>query len=163
MKIYMASSWKNVNAVRVWAEFLRDKGHEVDDFTDDSRGRFVFYYKDLPDNEHLNAITLLQYEQAQRAFKEDKSHIDWAEVLFLLLPCGRSAHLEAGYAIGSGKQLIVFQERFPEGEFDVMYGFADLITDNVDEVVDYLRQLDAEGKMSFKDKIRYMNHAITGD
>lgn len=138
MRIYIASSWKNVHTVRIWAEFFREKGHEVDDFTDDSGGRFVFYFKDLPDNENLNAINLLQHESAQKAFNEDKGYIEWSDVVFLLLPSGKSSHMEAGYAKGLGKKLIIFQESFPTGEFDVMYGFADLITSDVDEVVQFL-------------------------
>jgi hypothetical protein len=138
MRIYMASSWKNIDGVRMWAHLLRKFGHTVDDFTDESNGRYVFYFKDLPDYENLNAITLLKRKQAQKAFAEDKSYIEWADVVFLLLPCGRSAHLEAGYAKGLGKKLIVFQEEFPTGEFDVMYGFADLITSKYAEVFRFL-------------------------
>ena len=42
----------------------------------------------------------------------------------MIHPCGKSAHLEAGYAKGSGKLLYMWGS-FPKGEFDVMYGFAD--------------------------------------
>lgn len=41
----------------------------------------------------------------------------------MILPCGRSAHLEGGYAVGKGKALYILGH-FPKGEFDVMYGFA---------------------------------------
>lgn len=140
MKIYMASSWKNADEVQEIANYLRQKGHEVDDFTDDSRGRYVFFFKDLPDYENLNAITLLEHEPAKRAFVEDRSFIEWADVILLLLPCGRSAHLEAGYAKGLGKKLIIYQPSFQKGEFDVMYGFADLITDDFNSVMDFLKK-----------------------
>ncbi len=142
MKIYMASSWKMIDKVRELAQLLRDNGHEVDDFTDSSRGRYVFFFKDLPGYEDLNAITLLDHEPAVKAFVEDKKYIDWSEVVFLLLPSGKSAHLEAGYAVGSGKKLIIFQESYPFGEFDVMYGFADLITSDMKEALKFLSAID---------------------
>ena len=42
----------------------------------------------------------------------------------MVLPSGKNAHLEAGYAKGIGKKLFVYGD-FTSGEFDVMYGFAD--------------------------------------
>lgn len=139
VRIYLASSWKNVAEVRQLAARLRDAGHAVDDFTDDSRGRFVFHYSELGNPAELDAISFLQHNQARRAFLEDKKMIDWADAVVLLLPAGRSAHLEAGYAKGTGKQLVIYQpEGFPAGEFDVMYGFADLLTTSFDDMVEFL-------------------------
>ena len=138
-KIYIASSWKNVSQVRELASYLRNEGFEVDDFTDDTRGRFVFHYDELANLQELDAISFLQNDPARRAFIEDKKMIDWADAVILLLPAGRSAHLEAGYAKGSGKRLIIYQPgRFPPGEFDVMYGFADLITTSLSDVITFL-------------------------
>jgi len=134
-KIYLASSWKNESAVKEMAAYLRGKGFEVDDFTDDSRGRYVFRAADLPGIEKLDARSLLQHEPARRAYEQDKQMLDWADVVVLMLPAGRSAHLEAGYAKGTGKRLLIFHPVFPPGEYDVMYGFADLITDDPQELV----------------------------
>ena len=128
MKIYIASSWKNVAAVRKAAKILRYRHrHSVDDFTDPSHGRFVFSYTEIDNYQHMDGIKFLKQPKAQRAFQEDKKWIDWADVVLLMLPSGRSAHLEAGYAAGRGKKLIIYGD-FPAGEFDVMYGFADLCT-----------------------------------
>jgi hypothetical protein len=86
----------------------------------------------------MDAIKFLEDERSQRAFVEDKKWLDWADVCILILPSGKSSHLEAGYAKGQGKQLIIYQRHFPEGEFDVMYGFADLITSDSSAVVRFL-------------------------
>lgn len=139
MKIYLASSWKNVAQVKELAGYLSSKGFEVDNFTDDSKGRFVFHWSEIGDIYELDAINFLQDERAQRAFEEDKKWIDWADAVVLLLPAGRSAHLEAGYAKGTGKLLIIVGD-FPKGEFDVMYGFADLLTRDIREAAWYLGQ-----------------------
>lgn len=137
-KIYVASSWKNEKDVKGMAAFLRTEGFDVDDFTDDTRGRFVFHYSELGPIEEHDAISFLKHDKAQRAFLEDKKMIDWADAVVMLLPAGKSSHLEAGYAKGSGKKLIIYQTEFPKGEFDVMYGFADLVTTDIYEVADYL-------------------------
>lgn len=149
MRLYVASSWKNANDVQAIAEFLREKGHEVDCFVDESTGRFVFHWSELGNINELDAINFLQDKSSQKAFKEDKKWIDWSEGVLLYLPAGKSAHLEAGYAVGKGKFLIIYQEKFPKGEFDVMYGFADLITDDFNSVLAYLENKDS-GKRADK-------------
>lgn len=145
MNIYLASSWKNGQVITNLAKLLRAQGFQVDAFTDGSTGRHVFHYKDLADAEQLNAMTALENEQVQKAFEEDRKWLDGSDVVVLALPSGKSAHLEAGYAVGKGKKLIILQlDYFPEGEFDVMYGFADLVTEFYDEVVDRLRLIRQE-------------------
>ena len=127
MKLYIASSWKNENAVRTLAEVLRAKGHEVDAFCDKSTGRYVFHWSEFVEREddlkEYDAKSFMDDPRVQRAFLEDKNWIDWAEGVVLLVPSGRSAHLEAGYAVGHGKPLWIYGA-LPKGEFDVMYGFA---------------------------------------
>jgi hypothetical protein len=41
------------------------------------------------------------------AYRNDRDAIDACDVVVLLNPCGSSAHLEAGYASGRGKPVIV--------------------------------------------------------
>lgn len=138
-KIYIASSWKNAHEVRAIASKLREIGFQVDDFTDDSKGRYVFHYSEIGQVQELDAIKFLEDKRSQKAFREDKKWIDWADYLLLYLPAGKSSHLEAGYAKGRGKKLIIYQHTYPKGEFDVMYGFADLITDNFQQIVLFLK------------------------
>jgi len=124
MKIYLASSWKNEQIIVPLADMLREKGHEVDCFCDPSCGRFVFSFREIGNAEELNAINMLETKQAQKAFQEDKKWIEWCDMLIMVLPCGNSAHLEAGYAKGIGKEVLIVGS-FPNGQWDVMYGFAD--------------------------------------
>ena len=112
------------------AHILRTDGHEVDPIWDGSSERYVFNWGQITDiKEDLSccdAISFLDDPRTQRAFKEDKEWIDWADALLMLLPCGNSSHLEAGYASGSGKLLYIFGD-FQKGSFDVMYGFANAL------------------------------------
>ena len=128
MRIYIATSWKMAPTAKAVAQWLRQDGHEVDCFCDPSSGRYVFHWTEFVDKEedlkNYDAISFLDDERTQRAFKEDKRYIDWCDVVVMIHPCGKSAHLEAGYAKGSGKGLYMWGS-FPAGEFDVMYGFAD--------------------------------------
>ena len=123
MKIYIASSWKNAGECLDLASLFQAWGHKVDCFCDDSGDRYVFHFSEIGDPKSLNAIRFLGDHRTQKAFKEDKKWLDWADAVVMVLPCGRSAHLEAGYKVGRGGGLFILGE-FPAGEFDVMYGFA---------------------------------------
>jgi len=113
------------------AELLRSNGHLVDAFCEEG-SRVSFNWDNLLDEmaqegvniEKLDAMDMMEHWRVQVAFQEDKKYLDWSDILIMLMPCGRSAHLEAGYAVGSGKKLYIIGG-FEKGEFDVMYGFAD--------------------------------------
>jgi hypothetical protein len=149
VKLYVASSWKNEHMCRILAGVLRDYGHEVDCFCDPASGRFVFRWPELVSNlsnpadlQKYNAQSFLADERTQRAFAEDKKWLDWCDGVVLVLPSGRSAHLEAGYAVGRGKPVWAWG-KIPDGEFDVMYGFfAGLYNGN--ELSKCLRDIAAE-------------------
>lgn len=138
MKIYLASSWKNEEIVKLWAELLRRYHHEVDAFCDNSNDRYIFHFSEIGETWDLDAINFMIDERSQKAFQEDKKWLNWCDCCLLILPAGKSSHLEAGYAKGQDKQLIIYQDEFPKGEFDVMYGFADLITDSRSAVIEFL-------------------------
>jgi hypothetical protein len=151
MKIYIATSWKMENYAKRMATLLRARGHEVDCFCDPSSGRYVFHWTEFVDQEedlkNYDAISFLDDPRTQRAFKEDKGWIDWCDAVVMIHPCGKSAHLEAGYAKGSGKKLYMWGS-FPEGEFDVMYGFADGLfrQNDIDELFLCLENTSTSGK-----------------
>lgn len=142
MRIYIASSWKNAKMVLDIAYYLRGKGHQVDAFVDSYNGRYVFHWKEIfTDKNKFNARSFLRYKQAKKAFQEDKKWLDWCEVCVLLLPAGNSAHLEAGYIKGQKKKLIIYRPTgFPKGEFDVMYGLGDLMTERIESILKFLKE-----------------------
>jgi len=130
MRLYIASSWRNESRVLALAQLLRSKGHEVDCFCDTSTGRYVFSaVKELPDGGRLTAPEFLFQPEAQHAYYEDKKWLDWCDGVVLILPSGKSAHLEGGYAKGQGKGLWILAPEggWVVGEWDVMYGLADFL------------------------------------
>lgn len=152
MKLYIASSWKLEPLLIQFARALKDKRHQVDCFCDPSTGRYVFHWseffptaKTASDLERLRVTTdaksFIGDHRVQRAFQEDKSWLDWTEGLVLVVPSGRSAHLEAGYAVGQGKPVWIWGQ-FPKGEFDVMYGFAHGLyrTEELEELLQAIRR-----------------------
>ena len=108
MKIYVASSWRNTYQPDMVSR-LRSAGHDVYDFRNPYPGNNGFHWSEIdPDWQNW---TPSQYREALwhpiavDGYMTDFTAMGWADVCVLLLPCGRSAHLEAGYFVGAGKPL----------------------------------------------------------
>jgi len=111
-RIYVASSWRNAQQPAIVAA-LREMGHEVYDFRNPAPGNDGFRWSEVdpgwlgwaPETyAHLIRTSMV----ARAGFNLDKAALDWCDTCVLVLPCGRSAHLEAGYACGQGKRVIFF-------------------------------------------------------
>jgi hypothetical protein len=109
-RIYVASSWRNPFQQQLVAE-LRDAGHEVYDFRNPAPGNDGFAWSAI-DRDWLAwtpeafARHVQTHPTAADGFAFDKSALDWCDTCVLVLPCGRSAHLEAGYAADQGKRVV---------------------------------------------------------
>lgn len=137
MKIYVASSWRNEKQPEIVKQ-LREEDFEVYDFKH-SEG-FHWYeidsnWKSWTPKEFLKG---LQHPLADKGFGRDMDALSWCDVCILVMPCGRSAHLELGYARGAGKATYVL---LADGEPELMYKMVDFRTDNFDDIIKDLRRL----------------------
>lgn len=141
MKVYVASSWRNPIQPDV-VKRLRAEGFEVYDFRNPGPGEYGFHWSEIDPN--WKTWTPTQFREAledsrcEIGFTTDFAALDACDAVVLLLPCGRSAHLEAGWASGMGKDVIV---ALADGEPELMYLMADAICVTLDEVVQELREL----------------------
>jgi hypothetical protein len=105
-RIYVASSWRNTLQPDVVSR-LRAAGHEVYDFHEPAPGKTGFTWKEVSDftlPDKIDAyFKALCTPRAQEVFELDRRALEWCDTCVLVLPCGRSAHLEAGFAAGQGK------------------------------------------------------------
>ena len=108
MNIYVASSWRNQHHEQVVAK-LRGAGHEVYNFRegDSFKWQDVSGHLDPKSSALQQFYTGLRTPEAQAGFKRDRDALEAAHLVVLLLPCGKSAHLEAGWAMGRNKPVIV--------------------------------------------------------
>lgn len=109
--IYVASSWRNEQHGEV-VQSLRQAGLHVYDFKEPST---CFKWTDVADvQEHGAELTPQQYWNALvhpialRGFDQDMTHLALASTVVLVLPCGNSAHIEVGWALGQGKHVAAF-------------------------------------------------------
>ena len=145
MRIYVASSWRNARQPEVVSR-LRAAGHEVYDFRHPPGGDHLGFSWSEIDPEWLRwsvsqYLAALDHPVAAAGFDSDFGAMQWADAFVLVLPSGRSAHLEAGWCAGARKPLLILLD---EGEFDgavgvsaieLMYRMATYVGPSLDELV----------------------------
>ena len=77
---------------------------------------------------------------AKQVFEIDKFHLDRCDAGILVLPAGRSGHLELGYLIGSRKPGYILLDKEPD-RYDLMYKFATMVTIRLDEILDDIKSV----------------------
>lgn len=76
---------------------------------------------------------------AKHVFEFDKHHLDRCDATLLVMPAGKSAHLELGYMVGKGKPGWILFDKEPE-RFDIMLRFANDIFMSTDDMLEGIRQ-----------------------
>ena len=167
MKIYVASSWRNLLQPTVVAA-LRKDGHDVYDFKNPPN-KSGFNWKEIdPDWQAWKPeqyIQALEHPLSEEGFESDMSALERAEVVVLVLPCGASAHAEAGWAAGAGKDVIVLIPDAPLADVydtkaskravdrvawepELMYKMFSTIETTVEDVVDEVRAFAARDDLA---------------
>lgn len=149
--IYVASSWRNAHQPEV-VEALRAGGlWSVYDFRHPAKDNKGFAWSDIdPEWQHWSTpqfMKALDHPIADKGFLLDMHALHECDACVLVLPCGRSAHLEAGYACGHGKPLAIY---IPEpGEPELMYAMANLVTNDLATIVGWARGLGTQGHIQW--------------
>jgi hypothetical protein len=96
------------------------------------------YWRDYEKQKGNTYAQGLQGYAAKHVFSFDKHHLDTSDAAILVLPAGKSGHLELGYVAGQGKYTAILIE--DPDRWDVMYQFADVVTDDVDVLITKLKE-----------------------
>ena len=138
--IYIASSWRNPYYTGV-VERLRKEGFDVYDFRNPPHGGPGFHWTDVDENapswtfeEYAKG---LQHPLSERQFASDLEALEQADTCVLVLPCGRSAHTEAGWMAGAGKRVVAYIPEMVEPE--LMYKLFDGVVGSLEELVNFLK------------------------
>lgn len=141
--VYVASSWRNPLQPAV-IETLRAAGIDCYDFRNPEGGTGFAWREVMPDyvlgselvptESYLNCLT---HPRAAEGFDADFAAMEKADTFVLVLPCGRSAHLELGWAVGAGKRTAILLEAtltVPE----LMYKMVDHLSPSLFELLGWL-------------------------
>lgn len=128
-KIYLASSWRNKDQPSL-VNHLRRIGHSVYDFRNPNNGNTGFNWRDIDPNwatwSPIRFKECLMNPKARAGFQSDFDAMQRSDTCVLLLPSGRSAHLEAGWFAGQCKLLLTYMPVKQEPE--LMYKLGRLCT-----------------------------------
>jgi len=135
MKIYVASSWRNTFQQEVVAK-LRGLGHEVYDFkaggdgwsAAEGEGGFGWRFIDPNWQNWTPAeyVAALSHPLAIEGFNRDMDALKRADCCIMVMPCGPSASMEMGYAVGAGRLVAAYIPGTREP--DLMVKMADIVT-----------------------------------
>src|SRR4051812_48332333 len=115
--IYVASSWRNPIQIAVVAA-IQAAGLECYDFHHPEVGNDGFHWSDVYGRkgdastwtEGVDAdamIAGLSHPLAVQGFDCDKTAMEKCDTCVLVLPCGRSAHLELGWFVGQSRRTAI--------------------------------------------------------
>lgn len=137
MIIYLIGSLRNPEVPHI-ANVLRNDGHDVFDdwYSAGPTADDTLYAYEKQRNHGVREA--LQGYAARHIFDFDKQHIERADVVVLVMPAGKSGHIELGWALGRGKPGYVLFTTEPE-RIDIMWQLATDVYDNLPDLQEELR------------------------
>lgn len=133
--IYVASSWRNEKRHDAMLKALQGTGADVYNFRNPAHGATGFAWEDVDQKwgtwSAADMVDGLDHPVARKGFRADMNALAAADLCILVLPCGRSAHLELGYAVGAGKPTAVWLD---DGEAELMYAMVDFLSPDANDV-----------------------------
>lgn len=127
-KIYLVGSLRN-ELIQDYASMLREDGHDVFDDWHGAGPRADDHWREYEHYRGRPYVEALKGKAPQMIMNFDRSNILASDIVILVLPAGKSGHLELGFAIGAGKRTHILLDKDYE-RWDVMYALADEVHTN---------------------------------
>lgn len=131
--IYLIGSLRNPN-IPIVANHLRAEAHDVYDEWYCTSEDADDWWRDYEIARGRTFLQALYGWHAKQVREMDKRHLDRATCGVLVMPAGKSGHLELGYLLGQGKPGYILLDKQPE-RFDVMLGFAKVVNNLPDLII----------------------------
>ena len=143
--IYLIGSLRNEKIPTV-ARVLRDEHFDVFDDWFAAGPEADDWWRTYEKDKGTSYPAALAGYAARHVFSFDYTHLNRCDFGVLVLPAGKSGHLELGYMCGQGKPCFVLFEEEPE-RWDVMYQFATGgIHFSLDSLVKSLKRISGGGE-----------------
>ena len=148
--VYVASSWRNPLQIAVCAG-LKSAGIPHYDFKNPEPGNHGFHWSDVMESYEKDTgenqladmedyLKALNHPIAEDGFDRDFDAMNRADVGILILPCGRSAHLEIGWMAGHNKRTAILLDPDDDGKVtpELMYKMVDYIAPSFFDLLGWL-------------------------
>jgi hypothetical protein len=133
LKVYLIGSLRNPEVPKL-GEVLRGRGFDCFDDWYAAGPEADDYWQRYEQAKGHTFAQALAGKAAQNVFTFDKRNLDASDAGVLVLPAGKSGHLELGYLIGRGRPGFILMQGEPE-RYDVMYNFASGVFTDVADLV----------------------------
>lgn len=131
--MYLIGSLRNPRVPEI-AKAFRERGWDVFDDWYAAGEHADDAWRDYERARGHDLPAALRGHAARHVFDYDKRHLDDCDIALLVLPTGRSGHLELGYKIGAGYPGYILLDGDPD-RYDCMYAFATKVFRNLDEAL----------------------------
>lgn len=138
-KLYLVGSLRNPRIPEL-AKRLRLElpGFEIFDDWYAAGEKADDYWKDYEQKRGRTYEEALKGYSAKHIYEFDKHHIDTSSHVLLVLPAGKSGHMEITYAqYGAKKKTAILLDQ-DDIRWDVMYQFIPTILSNEDDILDWI-------------------------
>ena len=132
--LYIVGSLRNDNIPKVASYVRLHADIEVFDDWYAAGPEADDYWRTYELNRGRNYEEALAGRAATNTFRYDKSNLDRCDACVLVLPAGKSGHLELGYFIGCGKPGYILLDADYD-RWDVMYRFATKVVRTPDQLI----------------------------
>jgi len=123
-------NWKIIDI----AKKLRTEGFEVFDSWISPGPEADEFLRKYSKKRGLTHKEIMNDWSVEHIFEFDKHHLNRADIVVMVMPCGKSGHLEFGYSIGQGKKGYILFDKEPK-RYDIMHRFANKIFYDLDELI----------------------------
>jgi len=137
-KLYLIGSLRNDNIPAI-ANRFRELGFDVFDDWYSPGAHADEEWKRYEKKRGRIYIEAIKGYHAKHIFNFDYQHLNESDICVLILPAGKSGHLEFGYMRGLKRKCYILLE--PDSDrWDIMYVFADGIFTTIDELEEELKK-----------------------
>lgn len=136
-KVYLIGSLRNPDIPAV-ANAIRQLGFDVFDDWYAAGNEADDKWKEYEQGRGRTFEEALDGYAANHVFEFDKAHLMGAGIVVLLMPAGKSGHMEFGWAVGRGAHGVICIEDDSD-RWDVMYRFADKVVRGPGKLLQYLK------------------------
>src|SRR5262245_19226120 len=124
LMIYIAGSLRNADGLAAVFDAVRAAGHAITIDWRSGPAPEVLFGPDHPSMTLDEMAAALDRPAAREKFEADRDAIEQADVLVMVLPCGKSASVEFGVAVGAGEPVIIYAPAAARMPAELMYGYA---------------------------------------
>jgi len=135
-KVYVIGSLRNPKIPEI-ANKIREAGFEVFDDWYAAGPEADDKWKEYEQGRGRDYQSALSGHPATHVFEFDKKHLDDSDAVVLVLPAGKSGHMELGYCLGKGLPGYILLEEGND-RWDVMYKFATKVVTSTDDLIQSL-------------------------